>query len=58
MAKKSKARMKVALDCTVCGQQNYITAFNKINQPKLEDQNKFCNKCRAHLPHKMKKDLD
>ena len=58
MAKKSKARMKVALQCPDCGQRGYITQFNKINQPKLDDQNKYCNNCRKHTVHTMKKDLD
>lgn len=52
--------MKVALECTDCGQRNYVTEFNKLNQQKLEDQNKFCNNedCRTAKPHKMVKDLD
>lgn len=56
MAKKG-ARELVALICTVCKSQNYITERNKVNmetkskKTKLE-VNKFCKMCRKVTPHK------
>lgn len=55
MAKKG-ARELVALICTVCKSQNYITERNKVNMDtkgkgKLEVK-KFCNVCRKVTPHK------
>jgi large subunit ribosomal protein L33 len=55
MAKKG-ARELVALICTVCKSQNYITERNKVNMDtkgkgKLEVK-KFCNVCRKVNPHK------
>ena len=55
MAKKG-ARELVALICTVCKSQNYISQRNKVNMDtkgkgKLEIK-KFCKKCRKSQPHK------
>ncbi|MBI4157536.1 50S ribosomal protein L33 [Candidatus Woesebacteria bacterium] len=57
MAKKG-AREIVALICSVCTNQNYITERNKINMElsakkgaKLEIK-KFCKFCRKVQPHK------
>jgi len=55
MAKKG-ARELVALICTVCKSQNYITERNKVNMDtkgkgKLEVK-KFCNMCKKVNPHK------
>lgn len=57
MAKKG-AREIVALVCTVCKNQNYITSKNKINMElkskkgaKLELK-KYCSTCRKAQPHK------
>lgn len=55
MAKKG-ARELVALICSVCKSQNYITERNKVNMDtkgkgKLEAK-KFCNICRKVNPHK------
>jgi large subunit ribosomal protein L33 len=55
MAKKGN-RENVALVCTVCKNQNYITNRNKVNMEtkgkgKL-NLNKFCNTCRKVQVHK------
>ncbi len=56
MAKKG-AREIVALVCSVCKNQNYITTRNKINleakgkKTKIE-LNKYCPFCRKVQPHK------
>lgn len=57
MAKKG-AREIVALVCTVCKNQNYITTRNKINMEtkgkkgtKLE-LNKYCRVCKKAQLHK------
>jgi len=57
MAKKG-ARELVALLCTVCKNQNYITERNKINMEtkgtkgsKLEVK-KYCKHCKKSQPHK------
>lgn len=55
MAKKG-ARELVALICSVCKSQNYITERNKVNMDtkgkgKLEVK-KFCNMCKKVNPHK------
>ncbi|OGM76130.1 50S ribosomal protein L33 [Candidatus Woesebacteria bacterium RIFOXYA1_FULL_40_18] len=57
MAKKG-ARELVAMLCSVCKSQNYITERNKINMEtkakkgsKLEI-NKFCKFCKKVTPHK------
>lgn len=55
MAKKG-AREVVALICTVCKSQNYVTERNKVNMDtkgkgKLQIK-KFCKTCRKSQPHK------
>lgn len=52
MAKKG-ARELVALICTECKSQNYITERNKINMEgkKLQIE-KYCKKCRKVTSHK------
>lgn len=57
MAKKG-ARETVALVCSVCKNQNYITERNKINMElsakkgaRLEI-NKFCKRCKKYQIHK------
>lgn len=42
----------VAMICTACKSQNYITKRNKINMEKKLEISKYCKKCRKHLPHK------
>ncbi len=55
MAKKG-ARELVALVCTVCKSQNYITERNKVNMDtkgkgKLQVA-KYCKVCKKSQPHK------
>jgi len=51
MAKKG-ARELVALICSICKSQNYITERNKVNMEKKLELNKFCKACRKYTLHK------
>ncbi|MEK7113113.1 MAG: 50S ribosomal protein L33 [Patescibacteria group bacterium] len=51
MAKKG-ARELVALICSVCKSQNYITERNKINMEGKLEIKKYCKVCKKHQPHK------
>ncbi|OGM22372.1 50S ribosomal protein L33 [Candidatus Woesebacteria bacterium RIFCSPLOWO2_01_FULL_39_21] len=51
MAKKG-AREIVALVCSVCKNQNYITERNKINMEKKLETKKYCKHCRKVQLHK------
>ncbi|OGG12727.1 50S ribosomal protein L33 [Candidatus Gottesmanbacteria bacterium RIFCSPHIGHO2_01_FULL_46_14] len=57
MAKKDQ-RLLVALVCTVCKSQNYLTGRNKINTTEKLALNKYCPTCRKHQPHKETSKLD
>jgi large subunit ribosomal protein L33 len=57
MAKKGQ-RILIALKCTVCGKQNYITEKNKLNDKDKLEFNKFCNNCRKVTKHKESGKLD
>ena len=55
MAKKG-AREIIAMICTTCKSQNYVTDRNKVNMDvkgkgKLE-LNKYCNNCKKVTTHK------
>lgn len=47
-------RVTFLMRCSVCGEENYLTAKNKKNTPDRIEQNKFCPKCRKHTLHKEK----
>jgi len=52
MAKKG-SRILILLECTVCGERNYITEKNKANTPdKFKELKKYCKRCKKHTPHK------
>ncbi|MBI2066266.1 50S ribosomal protein L33 [Candidatus Woesebacteria bacterium] len=51
MAKKG-ARELVALVCSVCKSQNYITERNKINMEGRLEIKKYCKVCRKVQSHK------
>jgi len=57
MAKKDQ-RMLLALICTVCKSQNYLTNRNKINTPEKLVLRKHCPRCRKHTEHKESSKLD
>jgi large subunit ribosomal protein L33 len=57
MAKKDQREM-VAMVCTVCKSQNYITKRNKINTPEKLVMKKYCRHCRKHTEHKETNKLD
>ncbi|RLC33338.1 50S ribosomal protein L33 [Candidatus Shapirobacteria bacterium] len=52
MAKKKQNRFLVALICTECGAQNYLTERNKINTPDKLKLKKYCKWCRKRTEHK------
>lgn len=51
MAKKGP-RQTMALVCTVCKSQNYVSEKNKVNTPKKLVLKKFCKRCRKVTDHK------
>ena len=51
MAKKSQNEI-VALICSVCKNQNYVTTLNKINMQEKLTLKKFCKVCKKHTLHK------
>jgi large subunit ribosomal protein L33 len=51
MAKKG-AREIVALVCSECKSQNYVTTRNKLNMEGKLEINKFCKNCKKYTPHK------
>lgn len=57
MAKKDQ-RLLLALVCTVCKSQNYVTNRNKINTPEKLALTKYCPRCKKHTPHKESSKLD
>ncbi len=57
MAKKGQ-RILIALKCTVCKTQNYITEKNKLNSKEKLVLKKFCRQCRKVTDHKETEKLD
>lgn len=57
MAKKEQREL-LALVCTVCKNQNYITKRNKLNTPEKLALQKYCRHCRKHTQHKETNKLD
>ncbi len=51
MAKKG-ARFLLALVCTKCKSQNYISERNKLNSPEKLKLRKYCKHCRTTTEHK------
>jgi large subunit ribosomal protein L33 len=51
MAKKG-SRQIMALVCTVCKSQNYITEKNKTNKPEKLVLKKYCKQCKRVTEHK------
>ncbi len=52
MAKKKENRFLVALLCTVCNAQNYLTERNKVNRPDKLKLKKYCKWCQKTTDHK------
>jgi large subunit ribosomal protein L33 len=57
MAKKEQ-RILVALICTVCKRQNYLTERSKLNTPEKLKLVKYCKGCLKHTEHKETNKLD
>lgn len=57
MAKKEQ-RILVALICTVCKRQNYLTERSKLNTPEKLKLDKYCRGCLKHTEHKESNKLD
>lgn len=51
MAKKG-ARELVAMICSACKSQNYLTTRNKINMEKKLEVKKYCKICKKATLHK------
>ncbi len=56
MAKKGQ-RQILALVCSVCKSQNYITEKNKTNTPDKLVLKKYCSVCKKKTEHKEKSKL-
>jgi len=53
MAKSKKTpRILIALLCSECGAQNYLTEKNKTNTPDKLKLMKYCRWCKKRLEHK------
>ncbi|OGH10668.1 MAG: 50S ribosomal protein L33 [Candidatus Levybacteria bacterium RIFCSPHIGHO2_01_FULL_36_15] len=52
MAKKTGARVKLGLFCSVCKSRNYVTSRNKLNTKEKLVLLKFCSKCNKRTEHK------
>ncbi len=48
----SSKRDNVILQCTVCGEHNYITTRNKGSHPNKMEIRKFCSRCNKETLHK------
>ncbi|OGG35096.1 50S ribosomal protein L33 [Candidatus Gottesmanbacteria bacterium RIFOXYB1_FULL_47_11] len=57
MAKKDQREL-FAFACTVCKNQNYISARNKVNTPEKISLKKYCRHCKKHTLHKETSKLD
>lgn len=57
MAKKDQREL-MALLCTVCKSQNYISVRNKVNTPEKIALKKYCPHCKKHQLHKESSKLD
>jgi len=44
--------MKLILQCSECGAQNYITTKNRQNQQKKLALSKHCSRCNRHTEHR------
>ncbi|HTY62355.1 MAG TPA: 50S ribosomal protein L33 [Acidobacteriota bacterium] len=42
----------ITLECTKCKSRNYTSTKNKKTTTERLELKKFCNRCRAHTPHK------
>jgi len=49
---KKGSRTLIALVCTKCKSQNYITEKNKVNTPDKLKIKKFCKRCKKRTEHK------
>ena len=52
---KNENRPNIALVCTECKHENYVTVKNKKNDPEKLELNKFCKWCNKQTVHKEKK---
>ncbi|MDH4358895.1 MAG: 50S ribosomal protein L33 [Candidatus Berkelbacteria bacterium] len=55
MAKKGKRPRDIVLECSVCGNRNYVTGRSAQQPIKKLSLQKHCRKCRKHTAHKESK---
>jgi len=55
MAKKGTRLNNLPLDCTECGNRNYVTTRSNIQPIKKLELKKFCKHCRKQTVHKESK---
>jgi len=44
--------MRLILECSECGEQNYITTKNRQTQQKKLALRKHCSRCNKHTEHR------
>ncbi len=49
---KKTPRILIALLCSVCNAQNYLTTKNKVNTPDKLKFFKYCSWCKKRTEHK------
>ena len=45
-------RVNIILECTECGERNYLTTKNKRNQPERLEVKKYCPRMRKVTLHR------
>lgn len=45
-------RVNINLECTECGEHNYLTSKNKRNNPDRLEKKKYCPRCRKVTLHR------
>lgn len=45
-------RVNINLECTECGERNYLTSKNKRNNPDRLEKKKYCPRCRKVTLHR------
>ncbi len=45
-------RVGITLECTECGERNYITTKNKRTNPERIEKKKYCPRSKTHTLHR------
>jgi large subunit ribosomal protein L33 len=55
MAKKTTRLDNLVLECTKCGNRNYVSQRSNIQPIKKLELKKYCRHCKEHTVHKESK---